>query len=171
MDSVDSAWQITGPWFWACRIGANRKESCRGLSCVAASDTKGPSRGGKNWRHSPPRSTGKYFAFCSLCQAVFAFYSLVFACENRLVHRTHTVPLSRLCASTPQGILVVREDRRATVPTSTVTSWCVRRPFLCAFVSWSDAATIGPAATSTAAASQTTVGAASPPTGGPVAPS
>jgi hypothetical protein len=168
MDSVDSAWQITGPWCWACRIGANRKESCRGLSCVAASDTKGPSRGGKNWRHNPPRSSAKYFAFCSLCQALFAFYSLIFACENRLVHPTHTAPLSRLCASTPQRILFVREDPRATVPTSTVASLCVRSPGLGVSLYWSNAATAYATATSTATVPQTTVTPASCPAGGPV---
>src|SRR5271168_3368391 len=75
MDRVDSTSRITGLWCWACRIGDNRKESCRGLSNAAASDTKGPSRGGKNWRHSPPRSTVQYFAFYSLCQVFFAFNS------------------------------------------------------------------------------------------------
>ena len=126
---MDSAWRITGPWCWACRIGANRKESCCGLSSAAASDTKGPSRGGKNWRHSPPRSTVQYFAFCSPCQVLFAFYSSLVTRCTALVQSAHTDPSSGLFAAAPQGILSIREDRRAKVPTSTVTSLCARRPF------------------------------------------
>jgi hypothetical protein len=42
---------------------------------VAARNTNRPRRGGKNWRHSPPRNTRQYFAFCSPCQVISAFSS------------------------------------------------------------------------------------------------
>jgi hypothetical protein len=44
---------------------------------VAAPATNRPRRGGKNWRHSPPRNTPQYFAFCSPCQVLFAFSSSI----------------------------------------------------------------------------------------------
>ena len=72
----------------------------------------------------------KYFAFCSLCQALFAFCSSttapLFHCPTSVI-----VPRRPDClAAPPRGILLVREDRRATVPTSTMFSWCVRDLFL-----------------------------------------
>jgi len=71
--------------------------------------------------------------------------------HNPLVPPPHTVPSSRLCASLPEGILLVREDPRATVPTSTVASRCVRRAFFGLFVSCSNAA--GAASSTSARAS------------------
>ena len=46
--------------------------------------------------------------------------------KSRRFPPAHTVRLSRLCACVPQGILFPREERRATVPASTVGFWCVR---------------------------------------------
>ncbi len=125
---MDTTWRITGSWFWASRIGAYRKECCRGLWNAAASDTKGPSRGGKNWRHSPPRSTGAVFRLLFAMSSTFRFTFAKYSYSRRLVPPGNTALPSGLFATSPQGILLVREDRRATVPTCTVTSGCARRP-------------------------------------------
>src|SRR5580704_6062262 len=134
LDVVDAAKRIVGPWFWACRIGANRKEWCCGLSNAAVSDTKGPSRGGKNWRHSPPRSTQVLFRFYFAMSSIFRFFFVnrcrVFSpleiARITMVHPAHIGLSSGLCAAPPQLRRPVREALRATAGSAALES-CVER--------------------------------------------
>src|SRR5580700_1681306 len=76
----------------------------------------------------------------------------------------HTAASSGLFAATPQGILLVPEDRRATVPVGTVISWRFRRSLLGVVVPFPRPATAIATTASRTASSFPATGA----TGGPV---